>query len=106
MREARRPEGRSPVAHGRSKICRVARALDLGVGEAVTKALSPRRASVLLIAISLLFAAAMIAAAWFLRGSEHAQTVVFLLIAVWWVPFSVLSSASTATRRRRCGKKA
>ncbi len=54
--------------------------------------MTSKKAGFLQICLALGFAAAMIVAGWLLRGSEYKDTVVFLFIAVWWVPFSALLS--------------
>ncbi|MFT5477990.1 MAG: hypothetical protein ACI8Y8_003351, partial [Planctomycetota bacterium] len=36
---------------------------------------------------------------------ESSQTLVYVLIAVWWIPFSLLSTAANASRRARCGNR-
>ena len=51
----------------------------------------PALQAALIIAVSIGFAVLMIVASHFLRGSEHRDTVVFLLMAAWWIPFTYLS---------------
>jgi len=74
----------------RSRLCGALRAIDTRISRA-SAALSPRRRSRLLIGVSLLFAGAMLGGSWFLEG-EDSQTITYVLIAIWWIPFSVLSS--------------
>lgn len=102
MRPTRRHE-RSDDQPRRAKLCHALRALDNRVMEAMGT-LGPRRTSALLLAISLLFAGAMLAVAWVLKP-ESSQTLVYVLIAVWWIPFSLLSTAANASRRARCGNR-
>jgi Na+-driven multidrug efflux pump len=49
--------------------------------------------SIPIIATSLLFAGAILIASYLLKDSEHAQTVTYLLIAAWCIPFSMLSKS-------------
>lgn len=49
-------------------------------------------AGLLNVAISLIFAAAILAAAWWLPNEETRSMVTFVLIAIWFVPFSVLTA--------------
>lgn len=78
------------------------RAADAKV-EGFAGGLSPRRRSALLLGISLFFAGAMIATSWLLEG-EGSQKAVFLLIALWWIPFSVLTAGVEGRRKARCGE--
>ena len=55
--------------------------------------MSLKKAASLIIAISLLFAAAIILSSYLLNDTQyeqHSQTVVYLLIALWWIPYSIL----------------
>ncbi|MCH9651266.1 MAG: permease prefix domain 1-containing protein [Deltaproteobacteria bacterium] len=64
--------------------------------EQIGNAMSPKKAASLNILVSLLFAAAILLASFFLKDSQyaqHADVVTFSLIAVWFIPFSILSSA-------------
>ena len=56
--------------------------------------MSPRKAGFLQIATSLAFAFAMLVASYLMGDSPHSQTVVLLLVAAWWIPFSYLLSAA------------
>ncbi|KAA3613846.1 MAG: hypothetical protein DWQ05_16355 [Calditrichaeota bacterium] len=65
--------------------------------------MKPNKNAVLLIIISIVFAALMILVSYILNGSpygQHAETVNFLLIALWFIPFNLLSS-----RRKKCARK-
>ena len=42
--------------------------------------------------VSLLFAGVILLASYFLKDTDYGQTVTHLLIAVWWIPFSLLST--------------
>ncbi|MFK7767871.1 MAG: hypothetical protein AB8B55_11670 [Mariniblastus sp.] len=59
----------------------------------------PTNNTSLIIGISLAFAAAMLLAAWLMGDSDQMSTVVMLLVALWWIPFSTLS----ARRNSVCG---
>lgn len=50
-----------------------------------------KKAKLAMIFVSIFFALAMIISSYFIDDKDHATTVVFLLIAVWFVPFSYLS---------------
>ena len=78
---------------GASKVWSVFRALGTCNSGALGEMLSDKERSALLIAVSLVFAGAMLFASYLMRASEHSQTVTYALIAVWWIPFSVLSTA-------------
>jgi hypothetical protein len=58
---------------------------------------SPQQAARLNIFLSLFFGAAIVISTFLIELSpleEHSQTVMYILIAVWFVPFSALSAAS------------
>ena len=80
---------RSRLRHVCSRLGELDRNLAQGIGRRIT----PRQRAFWLIGVSLLFAALMLASSWILRDSEHGQTLVFFLIAVWWVPYSLLATA-------------
>jgi len=63
--------------------------------------LTPGKAAKLQLGLALSFAAAILAASYFLRDTDSSEMAVYSLIAIWWVPFSVLSQAEDA-RRKRC----
>ena len=56
--------------------------------------MSLKKATFLNIGISIIFAVVMIFTTYFLDGSEHEQIVMSLRIALWFIPLSLLSSAS------------
>jgi len=61
-----------------------------------------RTAAVLNIVVSLIFAAAIIISGRMLKGTDHGQTVTFLLIAAWWIPFTWLTHrGGTGCRRAK-----
>ena len=47
---------------------------------------------VAMIAVSLIGALAIIIASNLLAGQESAQTATYVIIAIWWVPFSILAA--------------
>ena len=53
-----------------------------------------KKATALNYGISIIFAAAMLTTSYLLKGSEHAQTATHLLIALWFIPFTLLSRVS------------
>ena len=53
-----------------------------------------KKATYLNIGISILFAIAMVLSSYFLDGSDYEQTVTYLLIALWFIPFAFLSRVS------------
>lgn len=46
------------------------------------------------IILSLITAALMLITAYFMKGHEYQSTVTMLLIAIWFVPFTILSKKS------------
>ena len=49
------------------------------------------RSGILQLGVSLAFAAMMICSALFIGDKETKQMVVFLLTAVWWIPYSTIA---------------
>lgn len=66
--------------------------------------LSPKQASGAVILVSLFFAGLMLVTAQWTKGSEHSEMVTPMLIAVWFVPYSLLIAAG-ASRGGRCHKR-
>ena len=56
-------------------------------------AMTQKEIAYLQICLALVFAGAILVSSWLLGDSGQRNTVVFLLIAAWWVPFSALLSA-------------
>jgi|GEM_PF-3577669 len=52
-----------------------------------------------IIGVSLFFAGAMLVSSWLMRGMEMGQTGTYVLLAIWWVPYSVLLAASPCRER-------
>lgn len=50
-----------------------------------------KRTDLLLLGVSLVFAALMLLSAWVFSDQSTRQIVVGLLIAAWWIPFSYLT---------------
>lgn len=60
--------------------------------------MSPKKASTLIIVISLIFAAAIILSSYLLADTQYerlSQTVMYLLIAIWFIPYTLLSMTAT-----------
>ena len=67
--------------------------------------MSPNRAKILNIVISIIFAAAMIVSSLLLNKTvyyDHSQSVVLFLIALWFIPFSYLSKFEEKRRKTHC----
>ena len=64
-----------------------------------------KKATYLNIGISILFAVAMILSSYFLDGSEFEQTATNLLIALWFIPFALLSRASLKAAEKQPASK-
>jgi len=63
--------------------------------------MNPKKASFLIIVISLFFAAAIIVSSYLLGDTQYepySQTVMYLLIALWFIPYSALSMTATGER--------
>lgn len=58
------------------------------------KNMDPKKAGMYQIITSLVFAAAILLTSYLLRGTEHGPTVMFILIALWWIPFSIIVASS------------
>lgn len=52
-----------------------------------------RKAAFLNIVISIIFAVSIVVSNYLLDGTPHDQTVLYILIALWWIPFMLLSMA-------------
>ncbi len=53
--------------------------------------MSPKKATLSIVIISIVFAAAMIMLSGFWADKAYLQTVILLLIALWFVPFAYLT---------------
>ncbi len=53
----------------------------------------PKKAGWLLIGISILFAIAMIITPNVIADEGQAQTIIFVLVAMWWIPFAYFIKA-------------
>lgn len=45
-----------------------------------------------IILVSLIAAGAILAASVLLDGRETAQTITYIIIAIWWIPFTILAA--------------
>lgn len=61
--------------------------------------MSNKKINILQIGIALFFAAAIILSTYLMKGSEHSDTVMYLLIALWFVPFLYLSKLAKNNRK-------
>lgn len=62
------------------------------------RSMSPKKASMLIIVVSLICAGAIILSTYLMvdtQFEEYTQTVMFLLIALWFIPYSLLSMTAT-----------
>ena len=64
-------------------------------------ATSPKRFAPLAILVSLVFAAGMLITSYVMADSPNRETVVFLLIGLWWIPFSYFHARNTSCCRTR-----
>lgn len=55
--------------------------------------MSPKKAIILNIIIALIFAGAIMLSSWLLQDTEHAQTVMYIIIALWFIPSGILTAA-------------
>ncbi|WP_342305087.1 hypothetical protein [Methanolobus sp. ZRKC5] len=55
----------------------------------------PKKAAFLNIGISIIFVIAIIISDHIFEGTQHEQMALYLLIALWWIPFSLISVAGT-----------
>jgi hypothetical protein len=55
---------------------------------------NPRMPAVIVLVSSVVFAALILLVSYWLADSDSKDTLVFLLIALWWIPFSYLTSAA------------
>jgi hypothetical protein len=72
----------------------------------MSRLLDSNQRALLLILVSLFFAGLMLLGSWLSRGTENSQTVTYALIAVWFIPFSVLSNAEPNDDKGSCAEKA
>lgn len=62
--------------------------------------MNAKKATIWMILVSLFFAGAIVVASYLLKDSFYADSVTYGLIAVWWIPFSILGVSSVRSRRR------
>ncbi|MGB0389538.1 MAG: hypothetical protein ACPGWR_32355 [Ardenticatenaceae bacterium] len=53
--------------------------------------MTPKKATLSLIMVSLLFAVAIVISSYIFADTEHSQTATFILIAIWFIPFAYLT---------------
>ncbi|MFT7077119.1 MAG: hypothetical protein ACJA0P_003139 [Planctomycetota bacterium] len=87
-----------------SKFGVVLLAMSCGSTERLRELVTRKQASALLLGVSLLVAAIMLGSALITKRSD--QTFIWVLIAIWWIPFSTLSPIADGTVRSGCGQEA
>ena len=78
--------------------------MSCGSTERLRELVTRKQASALLLGVSLLVAAIMLGSALITKRSD--QTFIWVLIAIWWLPFSALSPIANGTVRSGCGQEA
>jgi phosphatidylserine synthase len=63
--------------------------------------MSNNKINFLQIGIAIFFAAAIILSAYLMKGSEKSDTVMFVLIALWFIPFLYLSRLAKKNRKAK-----
>ncbi|MBK6326214.1 MAG: hypothetical protein IPF56_09770 [Chloroflexi bacterium] len=61
--------------------------------------MSPQKATLSIVIVSIVFAAAMIISSIFLADKAYLQTVILLLIALWFVPFAYLTKVKKENQK-------
>ena len=61
-----------------------------------------KRISQLQIGIALIFAGIVFLLGILMKGSEHYQTIIFVLFAIWFVPFSYYEKIKTKNSKTNC----
>lgn len=64
--------------------------------------MSTKIIALLQIGIALLFAGAILLTNYLMNGSEHTETVTFLIIGLWFIPFAYLVKLESKNRKTRC----
>ncbi|MCW8850130.1 MAG: hypothetical protein OQJ81_09160 [Melioribacteraceae bacterium] len=64
--------------------------------------MSNKKNSVLQVLIALLFAGAILLTSYLMNGSEYSKTATFLLIGLWFIPFSYLVKIKNKNRKTTC----
>ena len=50
--------------------------------------MNPKKAAFLIIIVSIAFAIAIVISSYLLADTGYSQTAMFILIAIWWIPFT------------------
>ena len=58
-----------------------------------------KKINLLQIGIALVFAAVIILSNYLMKGAEHSDTVMYLLIALWFIPFLYLSRLANKNKK-------
>lgn len=61
--------------------------------------MKPKKVVMLMIATSIFFAAAIIFSDFLLEGTQYNKMVMYLLIALWWVPIAFLSASCRESKQ-------
>lgn len=64
--------------------------------------MSFKKNTILQIINALLFAGAILLTNYLMNNSDHRETATFLLIGLWFIPFSYLAKIESKNRRARC----
>ncbi|MBL1214307.1 MAG: hypothetical protein HND52_13195 [Ignavibacteriae bacterium] len=63
--------------------------------------MSNKKINFLQIGVAITFAAAIMLSNYLMKGSEHSGTVMYLLIALWFIPYLYLSSLANKNRKEK-----
>ncbi len=63
--------------------------------------MSSKKASILNIVTALFFASLIIISSYLMEGSEQKDTIMYLLIAVWFIPFTYFSKIENKYKKAR-----
>lgn len=58
------------------------------------KNMNPKNVGKYQIVVSLIFGFAILFSSYLLRDTEHGPTMMFILLGLWWIPFSMLAASS------------
>ena len=61
--------------------------------------MSNKKNAVLQLGIALLFAGAILLTSYLMKGSEYSNTATFILIGLWFIPFSYLVKIKSKNRK-------
>ena len=64
--------------------------------------MSSKRVSQLQIGIALIFAGIILLSSYLMKGSEYAEIIMFVIIAMWFIPFSYLANIKSKAQKSKC----